>query len=193
MPMMSTDSPELTIPSSSILPVATVPRPVIENNISTLASRIFYQPALFKEIWISYQTASINSHLQCLPTFLRRSNARVLNLRLQDSYHIQIMRKRKKLSDLSSPQGSKKLKDRPNHIYFCFINTTNWGTPTWRSQKDVSHVCGIGPSVAATTRMLIHWRHQFYHVFNVISVSRASTCASGPLFGFEYSLRESIK
>ena len=28
-----------------------------------------------------------------------------------------------------------------------------YGTPTWRASSTCSRVCGIGPSVAATTRM----------------------------------------
>ena len=34
-----------------------------------------------------------------------------------------------------------------------FMNTTIAGTPTWRASKMCSRVCGIGPSVAATTRI----------------------------------------
>ena len=32
-------------------------------------------------------------------------------------------------------------------------NTTMYGTPTWRASSTCSRVCGIGPSVAATTRI----------------------------------------
>ena len=34
-----------------------------------------------------------------------------------------------------------------------FMNTTMRGTPTWRPSRMCSRVCGMGPSVAATTRM----------------------------------------
>ena len=33
------------------------------------------------------------------------------------------------------------------------MNTTMYGTPTWRASRMCSRVWGIGPSVAATTRM----------------------------------------
>ena len=34
-----------------------------------------------------------------------------------------------------------------------FSATTMQGTPTWRAKSTCSRVCGIGPSVAATTRI----------------------------------------
>ena len=34
-----------------------------------------------------------------------------------------------------------------------FSATTMYGTPTWRASSTCSRVCGIGPSVAATTRI----------------------------------------
>ncbi len=34
-----------------------------------------------------------------------------------------------------------------------FKNTTMYGTPTWRMSRMCSRVCGIGPSVAETTRI----------------------------------------
>ena len=34
-----------------------------------------------------------------------------------------------------------------------FSATTMYGTPTWRASRMCSRVCGIGPSVAATTRI----------------------------------------
>ena len=33
------------------------------------------------------------------------------------------------------------------------MNTTRYGTPTWRASRMCSRVWGIGPSVAATTRI----------------------------------------
>ncbi len=32
-----------------------------------------------------------------------------------------------------------------------FMNTTMYGTPTWRASSTCSRVCGIGPSAADTT------------------------------------------
>jgi len=32
-------------------------------------------------------------------------------------------------------------------------NTTMYGTSTWRASRMCSHVCGIGPSAADTTRI----------------------------------------
>jgi hypothetical protein len=34
-----------------------------------------------------------------------------------------------------------------------FMNTTMYGTPTWRANRMCSRVCGIGPSAADTTRI----------------------------------------
>ncbi len=34
-----------------------------------------------------------------------------------------------------------------------FMATTMYGTPTWRASRMCSRVCGMGPSVAATTRI----------------------------------------
>ena len=34
-----------------------------------------------------------------------------------------------------------------------FKATMMYGTPTWRASSTCSRVCGIGPSVAATTRI----------------------------------------
>ena len=34
-----------------------------------------------------------------------------------------------------------------------FMHTTMYGTPTCRASSTCSRVCGIGPSVAATTRI----------------------------------------
>ena len=38
-------------------------------------------------------------------------------------------------------------------ISHLFKNTMMYGTPTWRPNKMCSRVCGIGPSVAATTKI----------------------------------------
>ena len=54
-----------------------------------------------------------------------------------------------------------------------FNATTIDGTPTWRANNTCSRVCGIGPSVAATTKnRAIDLRRTRDHVLDVISMTR---------------------
>jgi len=54
-----------------------------------------------------------------------------------------------------------------------FRNTTMQGTPTWRASSTCSLVCGIGPSVAATTRIARPSARAGDHVLDVVGVTRA--------------------
>ena len=55
-----------------------------------------------------------------------------------------------------------------------FMNTTMYGTPTWRASRMCSRVCGIGPSAADDHQnRAVHLRRSRDHVLHVVGMPRA--------------------
>ena len=72
--------------------------------------------------------------------------------RAADDRHVvaRVVVLRQQLADFHLHQLDQLRSSTASHL---FRNTTMYGTPTWRASSTCSLVCGIGPSVAATTRI----------------------------------------
>ena len=57
------------------------------------------------------------------------------------------------LSNSRTSNSTKSSNSASSTMSTLFKNTTIAGTPTWRASKICSRVCGIGPSLAATTKI----------------------------------------
>ncbi len=148
MPTISISSPTFTLPRST-RPVATVPRPLIENTSSTgirngLSISRFGSGMKLSIASISFWIAGVpsspvspSSAFSALPRMIGVSSP-------GKSYFDSSSR------TSSSTRSSSSLSSTMSTL---FMNTTMAGTPTWRASRMCSRVCGIGPSVAATTRM----------------------------------------
>ncbi len=131
----------------SIRPVATVPRPVIENTSSTGIKNGLSTSR--SGIGTCRSNASNNS--QIFPTApASPSNARNADPRITGtsspgySYFANNSRTSSSTKSKSSASSTK------SHL---FKNTTIYGTFTCRANKMCSRVCGIGPSTALTTKI----------------------------------------
>ena len=146
IPMMSTVSLILTIPRS-IRPVTTVPRPVIVKTSSTGMRNGFSVSR--SGCGMNSSTASISSRTDS-PHLASPLSAGAAATRITgasspgNSYSDSSSRTSSSTSSMSSSSSTM------SHLLSA---TTIAGTPTWRASSTCSRVCGIGPSVAATTRI----------------------------------------
>ena len=146
IPMISTELPTLITPRS-IRPVATVPRPVIENTSSTgikkglsftrTGSRISLSHAAISSSTFTVQAGSPSRAFKAEP---------LITAILSPSKSYLLSNSRTSISTSSNISSSSTRST-------LFMKTTIFGTPTWRANKMCSRVCGIGPSVAATTKI----------------------------------------
>ena len=146
-PTSSTSSPTLSIPLST-LPVATVPRPVIENT-SSIGIRNAWSFALCGSgMYVS--TASISSRILSPHSPSGSSSALSADpLTIGVSSPGNSYSSRSSLTSISTRSSS----SSSSTISHLFRNTMMYGTPTCLDRRMCSLVWGIGPSVAATTRI----------------------------------------
>ena len=145
-PTISTVSFSLTTPRS-MRPVATVPRPVIENtssmdirkglSISRTGSGISESMASMRSL-IAFTPSG-------LPSRAAVAEPRMIFAVLPSNWYL-VRRSRISSSTRSRRSGS-------SIRSTLFRKTTIFGTPTWRARRMCSRVCGIGPSAAETTRI----------------------------------------
>ena len=146
MPMISTSSLTFTMPRS-MRPVMTVPRPVIVKTSSTGMRNGFSVSR--SGVGMCSSTASISSMIDS-PHFSSPCSAGKAATRTTgmsspgNSYSERSSRTSISTSSMSSSSSTM------SHLLSA---TTRAGTPTWRASSTCSRVCGIGPSVAATTRI----------------------------------------
>ena len=133
----------------STRPVATVPRPEMENTSST-GIRNGLSVARFG-VGIQASTASISRSIDgsprspLSPSSAFRAEPRTMgDLSPGNSYLVSSSR------TSSSTRSSSSLSSTMSHL---FMYTTTYGTPTCRASRMCSRVWGIGPSAALTTRM----------------------------------------
>ena len=145
--MISISSPTFTIPRST-RPVTTVPRPVIVNtsSIGIKNGRSTSRVGSGKNV----STDAINSKIFGVhsgsPSSAFNADTRT--------------------TGVSSPGNSYSFRQLPHleldelqdllvidHVATCSTRRQCDGTPTWRANNTCSRVCGIGPSVAATTKI----------------------------------------
>ena len=148
-PMISTSSPTLTTPRS-IRPVATVPRPSIENTSST-AIRNGLSSSRF-----GCGNVGVDRIQQVGDALARQpdpwdsgrpaaSEPRMIGISSPGKSYL-VSSSRISISTRSSSSGS-------STRSILFRKTTMAGTSTWRASRTCSRVCGIGPSAAETTRI----------------------------------------
>ena len=145
-PTISTSSPTFTLPRST-RPVTTVPRPEIEKISSIGIANGLSTSRTGCGMFLS--TASINSSIDfshfASPFSAPSADPRITGIVSPGNWY-SFSSSRTSSSTSSSSSGS----STESHL---FMNTTIDGTPTCRASRMCSRVCGIGPSVAATTRI----------------------------------------
>ena len=146
-PMISTSSPTFSTPLST-LPVATVPLPVMENTSST-----GIRNGLSFALSGSGMYASISSNSSTILS--PHSPAGSSSAFSAEPLMIGVSSPGNSYSESSSltsisTRSSSSSSSTMSHL---FRNTTMYGTPTCLDSRMCSLVCGIGPSVAATTRI----------------------------------------
>ena len=145
-PTISTSSLRFNLPLST-RPVTTVPRPVIVNTSSILIKNGLSLSLL--GVSIHESTAAIRSLIGCIhfssPSRAFNADPRITGV-LSPSNPYSFNNSRTSISTKSKSSGSSTI----SHL---LMNTTIFGTPTWRESKMCSLVWGIGPSVALTTRI----------------------------------------
>src|SRR6266576_3401730 len=145
-PTISTSSPTFTFPRS-IRPVATVPRPVIENTSST-GIRNGFSISRFGIGMLLSNAANSSSTFPThalSPAIAFKADPRITGMS-SPGYSYLLRSSRTSSSTRSSSSAS----STRSHL---FKNTTIAGTFTWRASRMCSRVCGIGPSTALTTRI----------------------------------------
>ena len=147
MPMISTSSPVWITPRS-IRPVTTVPRPVIENTSSTGIRNGFSIVADRLGDAVVAGGHELDDLLAPLGVALER-----LERRDPDHRHVVAGELVGRLSSSRTSSSTSSRISSSSTMSALFSATTMYGTPTWRASSTCSRVCGIGPSVAATTRI----------------------------------------
>ena len=144
-PTISTSSDTWRVPAST-LPVATVPRPVIENTSSTGMMKFLSVSRSGSGMKLS--TASISSMILSPHGPFGSSRAfRAEPLMIGQS----VKSYSSNCSTISiSTNSSNSSSSTMSHL---FMNTTMYGTLTWRDRRMCSFVWAITPSVAATTKI----------------------------------------
>ena len=145
--MISTSAPTVRLPLST-LPVATVPLPVIENTSST---------GMMNGLSLSlsgsgiYASISSNSSTILSP----HGPAGSSNAISADPLTIGVSSPGNSYWSSSSLTSisTRSRSSSSSTISHLFKNTMMYGTPTCLESRMCSLVCGIGPSVAATTRI----------------------------------------
>mmetsp|Transcript_519 Transcript_519/g.1120 ORF Transcript_519/g.1120 Transcript_519/m.1120 type:complete len:214 (+) Transcript_519:364-1005(+) len=147
-PITSRSSPTLTIPCST-RPVTTVPRPAMEKVSSMLIKKSLSRMRSGSGMFSS--TVSISSKTRSrpisglFPSAAARADPRTIGIS-SPSYPYSLRSSRISISTSSNNSSS----STRSHL---FIKTTRLGIPTCLANKMCSRVCGIGPSVAATTKI----------------------------------------
>ena len=146
-PMISTSSPTLRVPLST-LPVATVPLPVIENTSSTGIRNVLSFALSGSGM---YESIASNSSTILSPHSLVGSSSAFS----AEPLMIGVSSPGNSYSDRSSLTSisTRSRSSSSSTMSHLFRNTTMYGTPTCLDSRMCSLVCGIGPSVAATTRI----------------------------------------
>ena len=146
IPIISTSLLISTRPLST-RPVATVPRPVIVNTSSIGIKNGLSFSRSGNGIYVSTAATNFSNSATHFGSPSRALSAEPrITGQLAPSYPYFDNNSRTSISTKSISSGS----STASHL---FRNTTIFGTPTWRESKMCSRVCGIGPSVAATTRI----------------------------------------
>ena len=144
--MISISSPTFTIPRST-RPVTTVPRPVIVNtsSIGIKNGRSTSRVGSGKKL----STDAINSKIFGVHSGSpsRAFNAETLTTGVSSPGNSYSFRSSRTSNSTNSRISSS------STMSDLFNATTIDGTPTCRARSTCSRVCGIGPSVAATTRI----------------------------------------
>src|SRR6266513_1375186 len=145
-PTISTSSPTFTFPRS-IRPVATVPRPVIENTSSTGIRNGLSISRFGTGMLLSRAVSSSSTFpAHCLsPSIAFSAAPRMTGVSSPGNWYLDNS-SRTSSSTRSSSSGS----STRSHL---FRKTTIAGTFTCRASRMCSRVCGIGPSTALTTRI----------------------------------------
>ena len=146
IPTISTSSLIFTTPRS-IRPVITVPRPVIVKTSSTgIKNGLSISRA---GCGINASTASMSSMIfspqAASPSRALSAEMRTIGVSSPGNSYL-LRSSRTSISTSSRISSSSTMSD-------LLSATTIEGTPTWRARRTCSLVCGIGPSVAATTRI----------------------------------------
>ena len=147
-PMISNGSPTCTLPRS-ILPVATVPRPVMENTSSTAIKNGLSVSRFGSGIQVS--KASINLWIEGSPNSLWspsmafKALPRMIGVLSRSNSYLP---SKSRIS--SSTKSNKSLSSTRSTL---LRNTTNRGTFTCLANSTCSRVWGIGPSTAETTKI----------------------------------------
>ena len=145
-PTISTSSPTFTLPRS-IRPVTTVPRPWIEK-ISSIGIRKGLSTSLAGS-GTFLSTASISSSIDfshlASPFKAPKAEPRTMGSVSPGNWYL--------VSSSLTSISTRSTSSASSTASTLFRNTTIYGTPTCRASSTCSRVCGIGPSVAATTRM----------------------------------------
>ena len=147
-PMISNGSPTCTLPRS-ILPVATVPRPVMENTSSTAIKNGFSVSRCGSGIQESNASISLLMHGSpsslWSPSIAFNAEPRTIGVLSRSKSYLP--NKSRISSSTSSNKSASSIKST------LFKNTTNFGTFTCLAKSTCSRVCGIGPSTADTTKI----------------------------------------
>mmetsp|Transcript_25117 Transcript_25117/g.77511 ORF Transcript_25117/g.77511 Transcript_25117/m.77511 type:complete len:206 (-) Transcript_25117:352-969(-) len=147
-PKTSISSPVLITPDST-RPVTTVPRPAIEK-VSSIGSKKGFSTSLFGSGRCE-STASINFRIASEPSSgLSSLIAHSADPRTMGVESPGYSYKSKSSCTSNSTNSSNSSSSTASHL---FRNTTNEGMPTCRASKMCSRVCGMGPSVADTTKI----------------------------------------
>ena len=146
-PISSTSAPTSSVPLST-LPVATVPLPVIEK-ISSIGimnglSLSLSGSGMYSSIFSNSSTI-LSPHLPLGSSNAPSADPLIIGVSSPGKSYWSS----NSLTSIST-RSSSSSSSTMSHL---FRNTTMYGTPTCLESKMCSLVCGIGPSVAATTKM----------------------------------------
>ena len=166
--MISTSSPTLHLPRST-RPVATVPRPVIENTSSTGIRNGLSTSRFGSGMSVSTRLHQLDRRFAVpLRVALQRLRAEPrIDRDLVAGELVLGSSSRTSISTSSSSSWSSTM----SHL---LRYTTMRGTLTWRASSMCSRVCGIGPSAARDHQdRAVHLRGAGDHVLDVVRVARA--------------------
>mmetsp|Transcript_21051 Transcript_21051/g.29273 ORF Transcript_21051/g.29273 Transcript_21051/m.29273 type:complete len:225 (+) Transcript_21051:441-1115(+) len=148
-PKISSSSPTLTTPCST-RPVTTVPRPEIEKTSSTgikkgLSKSRTGSGTVSSTVCINSKIAS-RPRVVSLPSAALRADPRMMGVSSSKPY----ISNNSRISISTNSNNSSSSSSIISHL---LRNTTNLGMPTCLANRMCSRVWGMGPSVAATTRI----------------------------------------
>ena len=147
-PRSRASSPTFTLPRS-IRPVTTVPRPEIEkmSSIGIRNGRSIARSGMRHILVHRFHQLVDLDFSHCASPF----NAPSAEPRMTGRVVARVVVLRQQLANFHLHQVDQLLDLQPHRT--CSETRTMYGTPTWRASSTCSLVCGIGPSVAATTRI----------------------------------------